>query len=97
MNRPSLQKKTLVAGVLVGVVGFVLLLSPYPLLDAVYQDARVPNTLYHSWAALVSAVTSFCLPFGAVLVGASLVMRHAEQVTQRAQRAVRAADRNTGP
>lgn len=77
MNRSSLQRTTLVAGIVTGVVGLLLLLFPHQVLDGAYQDAGITNTGYHVLASLVSAVASLCVPFSAALVGAFLIMRHA--------------------
>jgi hypothetical protein len=81
--RSNLAKKTLVAGIVVGVVGLVGMLLTAQLVDGLYNNADLPNAGFYFLNAVISAILSFCLPFSAALIAASLVMKHSESLTSR--------------
>lgn len=81
MASSNLAKKTLVAGIVVGAVGLAGIMLSAQLIGGLYDNADIPNAGYQFLSALISAVLSFCLPFSAALIAASLVMRHAESLT----------------
>lgn len=84
--RTNLAKKTLSAGILVGAVGLVAMLLTTPLVSGLYNNSELPNDGFYFLSSLLSAVISFCLPFSAALIAASLVMRHAETISERKYR-----------
>ncbi|MFC3300283.1 hypothetical protein FJV46_07325 [Arthrobacter agilis] len=76
MNASTLTRKTLRAGILVGLVGLAVMIATGPWLNGLYQNGSIqPGTLM-LLSSLISAIGSFCLPFSAALIAASLVMRH---------------------
>lgn len=81
MTRTNMAKKTLSAGILVGVVGLVAMLLATPLVNGLYRNSELLNDGFYFLNSLLSAVISFCLPFSAALIAASLVMRHAEAIS----------------
>lgn len=83
MATADLAKKTLVAGIVIGVVGLVGMLLTAQLLNSLYNNASLPNDGFYFLNTAISALISFCLPFSAALIAASLVMRHAESLTTR--------------
>jgi hypothetical protein len=83
MVTSNLAKKTLIAGIIIGVVGLLGTPLTSLLIEGINDNAGLPNTGFYMLLAIFSAILSFCLPLGAALIAASLVMRHAESLTDR--------------
>lgn len=83
MASTQLARRTLVAGIAVGVVGLLGMLLTAQILNGLYNNASLPNEGYYLLNTAISGLISFCLPFSAALIAASLVMRHAESLTNR--------------
>ncbi|MHA7207798.1 hypothetical protein [Arthrobacter sp. MDT1-65] len=75
-------RKTLVAGIVLGVVGLAGMLLTGQLVEGL-NDTGMPNGGFYFLVNAISAILSFCLPFSAALIASSLVMRHAERLAGR--------------
>lgn len=81
MTASTLTRKTLVAGISLGVAGLVVALFGTTWLVGLYENASFTTTTLSVLNALINVVTSFCLPLSAALIAASLVMRHLDAVS----------------
>ena len=78
MASTKLARRTLWAGILVGIAGLMGMLFTPQLLEPFYQDARIANGIYYSLAGVFSSLLAYTLPLSAALIGAFLIMRHGE-------------------
>jgi hypothetical protein len=76
MTTSSMAKKTLIAGVVSGVVGLVAILLGGQIMAGLHGNPSLSDAGFYFLNAVISAGVSFCLPFSAALIAASLVMRH---------------------
>lgn len=83
MTASSMAKKTCIAGIVVGVLGLVGVLFGTQFINGLHENPSLPNEGFYLLSAAISTVVSFCLPFSAALIAASLVMRHAESLSSR--------------
>jgi hypothetical protein len=72
---PSMYRRTLRAGLILGVIGVVTIISASQL-QMIVMDSGVSQVLLPVFAAIYQLAGVGCLPFSAALVSASLVMRH---------------------
>ncbi len=86
MMASNLAGMTLVAGIIIGVVGLAGMLLGSQLVGGLHSNPDLSNAGYYFLNTVISVIISFCLPFSAALIAASLVMRHAENLTSRDRR-----------
>lgn len=92
MTTSNMAKKTLIAGIVVGVVGLVGVLFGTQIITGLHDNPALPNDGYYFLSAVISAVVSFCLPLSAALIAASLVMRHSDSLIGQHHDQVEKAD-----
>ena len=86
MALSTVARRTLLAGIIVGTAGLICTLFSPQLLQPLYGDPRIVNDAYYLLAAAFSALVSYALPLSAALIGAFLVMRHADARAREATR-----------
>jgi hypothetical protein len=78
MAPSTVARRTLLAGIIVGAAGLICTLFSSQLLQRLYGDPRIVDDAYYLLAAAFSSLVSYALPLSAALIGAFLVMRHAD-------------------
>ena len=80
-NTPSTSVRTLRAGIVVGVIGVLAIISANPVQMIAMEAGN--QGLLTVFAATYQLAVAGCLPFSAALVAASLVMRHLDTAAGR--------------